>query len=73
MASSRRCISDPGNFCYTCGEFTPKTYRKIIPGFYDIAYSAYFQVELGDQDKKWAPHIVCMFLQNMRLWTSQCI
>ena len=29
------------------------------------------QVELGNQDKKWAPHIVYKTcLENMRLWTS---
>ena len=71
MASSGRCLNDPGNFCYTYGEFTPKANRKLISDFYKNAYRAYFQVELGDQDKKWAPHIVCKTcLENMRLWTS---
>ena len=71
MVSSRRCVIDPDNFCYTCGEFTPKANRKLISDFYKNAYRAYFQVELGDQDKNWAPHIVCKtWLENMRLWTS---
>ena len=71
MPSLRRCVNDPDNFCYTCGEFTPKANQKLISNFYKNAYRAYFQVELGDQDKKWAPHIVCKtWLENMRLWTS---
>ena len=71
MASSRICVNDPDNFCYTCGEFIPKANRKLISDFYKNAYRAYFQVELGDQDKKCVPHIVCKTcLENIRLWTS---
>ena len=71
MTSSRRCVNDPDNFCYTCGEFTPKANWKLISDFYKNAYRAYLQVELGDQDKKRAPHIASkMCLKNMRLWTS---
>ena len=52
-------------------EFTPKANRKLISDFYKNAYRAYFQVELGDQGKKWTPHIVCKrCLEDMRLWTS---
>ena len=48
MASSRRFVLDPDNFCHICGEFTPKANRKLISDFYENAYRAYFQVELGD-------------------------
>ena len=35
------------------------------------AYKAYFQVPLGDQDKKWAPHIVCHNCEEMLCnWTK---
>ena len=35
------------------------------------AYKAYFQVPLGDQEKKWAPHIVCHNCEKMlRDWTK---
>ena len=35
------------------------------------AYKAYFQVPLGDQEKKWAPHIVCYNCEEMlRGWTK---
>ena len=33
--------------------------RKGISEFVKCAYLAYFKVMLGDQDKAWAPHIVC--------------
>lgn len=36
------------------------------------AYRAYFGILLGDQDKKWAPHIVCHNCEEMlRGWTKQ--
>ncbi len=32
---------------------------------------AYFRVELGDQDKYWAPHSVCQqFTEHLRQWTK---
>ena len=58
--SSRRCcLNEPNVFCYTCGEYTLEHNRKIISDFVKHAYLAYFKVILGDQDKPWAPHIVC--------------
>ncbi|KAI6658945.1 hypothetical protein LOD99_10864 [Oopsacas minuta] len=60
MASSRRkCSNDPNTFCYRCGEYTLKDQRRGIPDFVRKAYFDYFKVKLGDQDKPWAPHIVC--------------
>ena len=64
-------MNDPDSFCYTCGEFTPKANRKPISDFYKDAYRSYFQVTLGDQDKNWAPHIVCkQCLEDLRFWTT---
>lgn len=35
------------------------------------AYRAYFEIPLGDQEKKWAPHIVCHNCEEMlRDWTK---
>ena len=56
---SRRCINDKDSFCYTCGEFVFKENRKTIDEFYMKAYYTYFKIKLGDQDKTWAPHIIC--------------
>ena len=34
-------------------------------------YLAYFKVKLGDQDKPWAPRIVCKeCVENLRKWTN---
>ena len=36
------------------------------------AYLAYFKVKLGDQNKSWAPHIVCKTcIKHLRQWTKK--
>ena len=36
------------------------------------AYLAYFKVMLGDQDKAWAPHIVCkQCVEHLRQWKKR--
>jgi hypothetical protein len=60
MASSRRsCLLHPDIFCYICGEYTLKASREPIYESVKRANVGYFGVKLGDQDKPWAPHIVC--------------
>ncbi len=45
--------------------------RKGISEFVKYAYFAYFKVMLGDQDKAWAPHIVCkQCVEHLRQWTK---
>jgi len=45
--------------------------RRPIDDFYRRAYHAYFQVKLGDQDKSWAPHIVCKTCkEQIRQWSN---
>ena len=57
MASSgRKCLNTPDLFCYICGQFTIKQQRMNISDFVQKAYHAYFGMNLGDQDKNWAPH-----------------
>ena len=71
MKSSRTCVNDANVFCYTCGQFTVKENRKEIDDFYKKAYHVYFKVKLGDQDKPWAPHIVCKSCkEHIREWTK---
>ena len=60
----RNCINAPDNFCYICGEFTPDNLRKPITQNIKKAYLSYFKVQLGDQDKDWAPHIACSVCVN---------
>ena len=62
MASSRHCKHNPDSFCYVCGTFLSiKTVKHIITDAnnFQTAYNAYFGVPVGDQDKRWAPHVVC--------------
>lgn len=63
MASARRsCKHDPDNFCYVCGVFLnvkSVKYTIVQGNLFCSAYKAYFGVQVGDQDKSWAPHVVC--------------
>ena len=73
MASSSRhkCVNSPDSFCYICGCYTLLRQRRNITSFVKRAYKTYFEVPLGDQDKKWAPHIVCHNCEEMlRDWTK---
>ena len=68
---SRRCINDKDSFCYTCGELVFEENRKTIGKFYMKAYYTYFKIKLVDQDKTWAPHIICKSCkESLRLWTT---
>ena len=73
-SSRRSCVSDPNVFCYICdicGEYTLEHNRKLITDFVKQAYSAYFNVKLGEQDKSWAPHIVCKTcIEHLQQWTK---
>ena len=55
----RKCINSSDSFCYICGEFTTVDRKNSISVFTKRCYFAYFGCKLGDQDKPWAPHIVC--------------
>lgn len=69
--SRRNCVNHPDVFCYICGEYTFKESRKPISDFIKRAYLAYFGVQLGDQDKSWAPHFVCKTcVEHLRQWTN---
>ena len=56
---SRRGINDKDSFCYICSKFVFKGNRKSIDEFYMKAYYTYFKIKLGDEDKIWAPQIIC--------------
>ena len=74
MASSSRsskCKNKTDTFCYICGVYTFPRQRRNILLFVKRAYKAYFQVPLGDQDKKWTPHVVYHNCEEMlRDWTK---
>ena len=72
MSSCRRsCANNPDAFHCICREYTPKHQRKGITDFVKQSYFVYFDVNLGDQDKPWAPHQVCKTcVENLRLWKN---
>jgi len=71
-SSRRRCLNEPNVFCYISGEYTLQHNSKTISSFVKRAYLAYFKVMLGDQDKPWAPHIMCKpCVEHLRQWTKK--
>ena len=66
MATRRRqCENKPDAFCYICGCFTLIRQRRNITSLVRRACKVYFRLPLGDQEKKWAPHIVCHNCEKM--------
>ena len=60
--SSKECKNLPNCFCYVCGFYISgkHTTYKIVKGTkYWTAYRLYFGMDIGDQDKPWAPHAIC--------------
>ena len=65
----RKCTNSPNCFCYICGEFTVAGDKCNITANVKKLYHAYFAVKLGDQDKNFAPHIVCKpCVSKLRMW-----
>lgn len=65
----RKCKNSADLFCYICGHYTTSDQKTVISSFVKRCYHAYFGCKLGDQDKPWAPHIVCKScVENLRLW-----
>ena len=54
-----------GHFAPPAATFTLIRQRRNITSFVRHAYKAYFGLAYGDQDKKWAPHIVCHNCEEM--------
>ena len=55
--SKHSCVNHPDNFCYVSGEYTPPAHSVKINSRIKFVYKHYFARQIGDQDKKWAPHI----------------
>ena len=41
-----------------------KDWQQEIDEFYKNAYRAYYRIQLGDQDKQWAPHFICKYCKK---------
>ncbi|GFU03596.1 uncharacterized protein TNCV_2403081 [Trichonephila clavipes] len=67
--ATRGCVNSPNCFCYICGSYTVKKQQRNISNFVRKMSFAYFGIKLGDQDKSWAPHIVCsVCVEELRQW-----
>ena len=55
---SRSCKNHADSFCYIFGEFKIIDARSRVTEFTQKAFPAYFDIQLGDQDEPWAPHVV---------------
>ena len=54
------CKNKPNVFCYVCGEFVLKRQKREFTNKLRKAYLRYFGCAIGDEDKPWAPHSVCL-------------
>ena len=59
MTDRRKRKSNPNSFCCVCGKYTLPAHRRNIAYKMKIAYNCYFGYKVGEQNKKWAPHICC--------------
>lgn len=60
--ASRGCKLHPDNFCYVCGYYIGGNQIRaaISKGTkYCVAYEKYFKMKIGDQERSWAPHVIC--------------
>ncbi len=65
--AARGCKYSADCFCYVCGEFFAKSAKKHnLDGCVRAreAYHAYFGMPVGDQDKPWAPHVICDYCRR---------
>ena len=62
MSSSRKCKLSADCFCYVCGLYISLRqvkYKIKAEAKFSYAYEIYFGMKIGDQDKSWAPPVIC--------------
>lgn len=62
---SRECLNNPDAFCWICKN------RPKITDFINKVYQTYFGAKLEEQDKTWAPRIVCIIITTQLCWDGQ--
>ena len=71
ISTRKSCRNRPNMFCYICGEYTLVPNRNPVTTFIRQTYHAYFGMKLGDQDKAWAPHMVCKsYTEYLHQWSK---
>ena len=56
---------------YVCGKFFAKRAKKPLSNCIRTgeAYLAYFRIPVGDQDKRWATHVICDYCcRTLKSW-----
>ena len=72
MPTRKSCRNRRDIFCYICGAYTLVPYRNPVTTLIKQTYHAYFGMNLGDQDKAWAAHMVCKSCTKcLRQWWSK--
>jgi len=56
----RICVNSRDNICYICGEVTFSRRKRPLTPMLKKSYECYFGCKVGDQVKKWAPHVCCV-------------
>jgi len=56
---SRKCVTSPDKVCYFCGEVTFASRKCSIAPTIKKTHFLYFGFKVGEQEKKWAPHVCC--------------
>jgi hypothetical protein len=59
------CVNSPNSFCYICREVTFSTRKRPLTPMLKQSYECYVSCKVGDQDKKWAPHVCCISFATM--------
>ena len=60
--ASRQCKTSPDCFCYVCRYYNSgehSSYKSVKGTKHWTAYRLYFGIDFGNQDKSWAPHVIC--------------
>lgn len=70
MALRAPCLLKVDLFCYICGLYTPKAYRRPLTEAVCTAYAYYFGRNVTSQDQFWAPHFCCV---NCAVYLSEWI
>ena len=62
---SQKCVNNPDNLCYICLKemFACSNYKE--------EYFMYFGCKVGEQDKKWTPHVCCTTCSSkLNVWVN---
>ena len=72
--SLRKCKNDPNKFCYICGEYIIRREQVNISPLIEGRFFDYLKYKLGDQDKLFAPRVICRRCNsNLSSWDNHKI